>query len=65
MIYPSEMIKIGVKYTRNSWYPNPFETTADKEIIENVVITDIPASATEVKAFVWKDLATLRPLSVY
>ena len=44
---------------------NPFETTTDKEIIENVVITDIPASATEVKAFVWKDLATLKPLSVY
>ena len=28
MIYPSEMINIGKRYTQHSWYPNPFDNFA-------------------------------------
>ena len=41
----------------------PFETKGEKKYTQNVVISNVPEEVTEIKAFVWKDLITLKPLT--
>ena len=41
------------------------ESTTEAEITKEITVTEVPEGTSNVKAFIWKDLATLKPLSVY
>ncbi len=42
-----------------------FESTKETEITKEITVTEVPEGTSNVKVFVWKDLATLKPLSTY